>query len=136
MYSLPLLRVSLSLSLSAKSAREREGCAQAPFSEDDGQTDRQHHRVCDVMTLSSRCIERKKTSENSLISFSTHVLFSVLNPRFFFSLFSLSRAFSPSFFFFRKRFLVQNNVVQNSDDKNRTFSLSLSLLKKKKSSVL
>ena len=77
------------------------------FSEDDRQTDRQHftHGVCALMmTLSPRCIERKKELKRHLLlsllkKKNTHVLFRVLNPVFFFSLsFSLSSLFSSLFF--------------------------------------
>ena len=77
------------------------------FSEDDRQTDRQHfiHGVCALMmTLSPRCIERKKEPKRhlllSLFKKNTHVLFRVLNPVVFFLSLSLSRVFSPPFFFF------------------------------------
>ena len=84
------------------------------FSEDDRQTDRQTdntlYTACALMmTLSPRCIERKKEPKRhlllSLFKKNTHVLFRVLNPVvFFLSLFSLSSLFSSLFFFLERDF--------------------------------
>ena len=105
------------------------------FSEDDRQTDRQTdntlYTACALMmTLSTRCIERKKEPKRhlllSLFKKNTHVLFRVLNPVVFFLSLSLSRVFSPPFFFLLKEIFGAKCSTIRTTKIDLTFSLSLS----------